>query len=73
MTEPKPGWSEADSHSFVDIGDVAVPSRAEQLSMLLSLIPADADEEFLTADICCGEGMESGVASAFCPSLPFTP
>jgi len=57
VTEPKPGWSEADSRSFVDIGDVAVPSRAEQLSMLLSLIPADADEEFLTADICCGEGI----------------
>jgi SAM-dependent methyltransferase len=56
MTQAEDRWTEADSRTFIDIADVAVPGRAEQLQMLLALVPADRDEPFLAAEICCGEG-----------------
>ena len=59
MNQRPSNWTEADSHTFLDIGEVAVPSRAEQLAVLLSLVPAQHDEAFNAADLCCGEGVFS--------------
>ena len=56
---PTPRWTEADSATFLDIADVAVPGRREQMDVLLSLIPAAEDDAFLTADLACGEGLFS--------------
>ena len=55
MDQRPSNWTEADSHTFLDIGEVAVPSRAEQLEVLLSLVPAQRDEAFAAVDLCCGE------------------
>jgi tRNA (cmo5U34)-methyltransferase len=57
MTETQRGWTEADSRTFIDLADVAVPGRAEQSQMLLSLVPARQDEGFQGVELCCGEGI----------------
>jgi trans-aconitate methyltransferase len=56
VNDSSPAWSEANSRTFIDIADVAVPDREEQLEVLLSLVPAASDEAFGAADVCCGEG-----------------
>ncbi|HEU4760458.1 MAG TPA: class I SAM-dependent methyltransferase [Dehalococcoidia bacterium] len=56
---PPSGWTEADSRTFLDIADVAVPGRREQMEVLLSLVPAAPDEAFTAVDLCCGEGLLS--------------
>jgi trans-aconitate methyltransferase len=50
-------WTEPDSEAFTDIADVAVPSRREQLAVLLSLIPAADNDAFEAVDLGCGEGL----------------
>lgn len=50
-------WTEADSRQFLDLADVAVPGRREQLEVLLSLVPASESEAFLLADLGCGGGV----------------
>ena len=57
MSENPDRWSEADSRTFIDLADVAVPGRREQLEMLLSLLPALPGEPFTAADLGCGEGI----------------
>jgi ubiquinone/menaquinone biosynthesis C-methylase UbiE len=57
MTQPEDRWSEADSRTFIDIANVAVPGRAEQFEMLLSLVPATPGEAFQAVELCCGEGI----------------
>ena len=56
MADPPANWTEADSRIFLDIADVAVPGRREQMEVLLSLVPAQRDEAFAAVDLCCGEG-----------------
>jgi len=56
MDQRPSNWTETDSQTFLDIGEVAVPSRDEQLEVLLSLVPAQRDEAFTAVDLCCGEG-----------------
>ncbi|MBI2912742.1 MAG: class I SAM-dependent methyltransferase [Chloroflexi bacterium] len=56
MDQRPSNWTEADSHTFLDLAEVAVPSRDEQLEVLLSLVPARPDEAFAAVDLCCGEG-----------------
>jgi len=56
MADPQSGWSESTSRTFIELADVAVPARAEQMEVLLSLVPARADEPFAAADLACGEG-----------------
>lgn len=56
MNDSSSAWSEQDSLDFIDLAHVAVPGRREQMEVLLSLIPAGADEEFRAVDVCCGEG-----------------
>ncbi len=63
---PPSGWTEADSHTFLHLADVAVPGRREQMEVLLSLVPAAPDEPFAAVDLCCGEGLVSaGILERF--------
>ena len=57
MAEPEATWSEEDSRTFIDLADVAVPGRREQMDVVLSLVPAAEDDEFAVADLACGEGL----------------
>ena len=49
-------WTEADSEAFQAFGDVAVPSRVEQIEALCALIPASADESFTAVELAAGGG-----------------
>lgn len=63
MTET---WSEADSRQFLDLAEVAIPGRREQMDVLMSLLPAVPSEEFRFAELGCGEGLlASRVLEAF--------
>lgn len=49
------GWTEDTSRVYLDLADVAIPNRREQVDVLLSLVPATASE-FTIVDVCCGDG-----------------
>src|SRR3990170_6207582 len=57
MTDEPGVWTESDSRDFIDLADIAVPGRDEQMKMLLSLVPATAGETFEAAELACGEGI----------------
>jgi tRNA (cmo5U34)-methyltransferase len=57
MDERTPGWDEADSHEFIDLGRFFVPDREEQIAAVLDMIPEPGDG--LLVDLCCGEGLLS--------------
>lgn len=60
------GWSESDSHTFVDRAALFVPSRDEQIETLRSLIPAEKDETFSVVELGAGDGALAGsVLEAF--------
>ena len=42
---------------FIDLAEIFVPGRAEQVSALLDLIPARADERFTIVELASGEGI----------------
>ena len=56
MNETSNQWSEGDSETFLDLGEIFVPGRAEQMAALLDLIPARADEQFTIVELASGEG-----------------
>ena len=49
-------WTEADSAQFLSFSDVITPSRREQMSMLVSLIPGEPDEGFQVVELGHGGG-----------------
>ncbi len=51
------GWSEADSHAFLDMGEVFVPDRDEQIRTLCALVPAHRDEAFTAVELGAGAGV----------------
>jgi len=53
------GWAEDNSQFFIDFGEVVTPSRAEQMSMAASLVPAQESEQFVAVDLACGAGLLS--------------
>ncbi|HET9210512.1 MAG TPA: class I SAM-dependent methyltransferase [Thermoanaerobaculia bacterium] len=53
----QPGWDEANSRDFIDLGRFFVPEREEQIAAVLGLIPDLGDG--LLVDLCCGEGLLS--------------
>lgn len=59
MMNERPGWEEADSQLFIELGDLVVPSRDEQARLICDLIPAEPGEHFMGVDIGCGEGLLS--------------
>jgi len=53
----QPGWDEADSREFIDLGRFFVPDREQQIETILGMIPEPGDG--LLVDLCCGEGLLS--------------
>lgn len=51
-----PNWSEDDSLLYQNIASVAVPARAEQLAVLLALLPFKVDDSFRAVEIGAGQG-----------------
>jgi tRNA (cmo5U34)-methyltransferase len=60
MTDSANRWEESASQLFIDFGEAFTPSRAEQAEMMVSLVPASGDEEFVAVDLACGAGWLSG-------------
>ena len=56
MNETSNQWNEGDSEIFLDLGEIFVPGRAEQMATLLGLIPARTDEGFTVVELASGEG-----------------
>lgn len=50
-------WSEGDSAKFIDLADLFVPARAEQLTTLVGLMPANKDEAFQVVELGAGAGV----------------
>ena len=57
MNETSNQWSEGDSEIFIDLGEIFVPGRTEQMNALLDLIPTRADEHFTIVELASGEGV----------------
>lgn len=57
MSDHRTTWSEEATTDYLDASPVAVPSRAEQLAVILTLLPFDRDEAFTVAELGCGEGL----------------
>ncbi len=49
-------WSETESNLFLNLAEIFVPSRAEQTSVLLQLIPAETNEACTIVELAAGEG-----------------
>src|SRR5260370_40231402 len=53
---PQGQWSETDSNLFLNVAEIFVPARAEQVSTLLQLVPAQANETFTAVELGAGDG-----------------
>jgi trans-aconitate methyltransferase len=49
-------WTEADSATYREISDVAVPRRAEMTQALVAVAPFDRDEPFRIVELGSGDG-----------------
>jgi tRNA (cmo5U34)-methyltransferase len=58
MTDRRAVWSEAESRTYRDLSDYAVPERERQVAILTTLVCA-AQAEGDVLDLCCGEGLLS--------------
>ncbi|GAC1591548.1 MAG: hypothetical protein NVS4B1_36680 [Ktedonobacteraceae bacterium] len=54
---PANQWNEDNSTTFLDLGEILVPKRAEQTQALLQLIPARPDETFTIVELAAGGGI----------------
>jgi tRNA (cmo5U34)-methyltransferase len=59
VTDPELQWTEGDSTLYQKIAPVAVPARAEQLAVILSLLPFETDQPVHVVEIGAGEGILS--------------
>jgi tRNA (cmo5U34)-methyltransferase len=50
-------WSEQDSTTFIDLAEIFVPARREQINTLIELIPAEGDERFTMVELASGAGI----------------
>ena len=55
MSSEELGWSVTESDSFIECADVFVPSRSEQISIIIDLLSC-LDDGGDIIDLCCGEG-----------------
>jgi len=53
---PQGQWSETTSNLFLNVAEIFVPARAEQVSTLLQLVPAQANETFTVVELGAGDG-----------------
>jgi SAM-dependent methyltransferase len=59
-------WTEADSRLYQALAAVAVPDRAEQMAVLLTLLPMGSEETGRVVELGCGEGrLASAILSAY--------
>ena len=49
-------WTEADSATYSEISDVAVPRRLEMMRALIAAVPLGHDESFRIVELGCGDG-----------------
>src|SRR5437660_5942776 len=49
-------WSEDNSVDFLELGELFVPGRREQLTTLVDLVPANNDETFTVVELGAGAG-----------------
>ena len=49
-------WTEADSSTYREIADIAVPRREEMLQALIAAVPFAADDTFRIVELGSGEG-----------------
>ncbi len=64
-------WTEAASAKFIDMADVYVPMREEQVRTLVDLIPARADESFTVVELGAGGGALAGAVLAAFPQCHY--
>lgn len=60
-------WDEEDSLVYQQMAAVAVPARAEQMAVLVALLPFGRDDAFRVVDIGAGEGALSAAVLACYP------
>ena len=59
-------WTETDSSTYTEIGDVAVPRRAEMMQRIVAAVPFARDEAFRIVELGCGDGrLASELLGAF--------
>jgi tRNA (cmo5U34)-methyltransferase len=59
-------WTETDSSTYTEIGDVAVPRRAEMMQRIVAAVPFARDEPFGIVELGCGDGrLASELLAAF--------
>lgn len=56
MTDEQEKWTEENSQLYREIATVAVPARAEQIAILLSLLPFGQNDSFRAVEVGSGEG-----------------
>ena len=62
----KTGWSEENSHLFIDYGRYLVPERDYQMHIITALL-SYLDGDCVTLELCCGEGL---LAESLLDSFP---
>jgi tRNA (cmo5U34)-methyltransferase len=72
MTDPQNQWTEEDSQRYQEIAAVAVPARAEQIAVLLTLLPFNQHDSFRAVEVGCGEGILSEVLLTCFPNATVT-
>jgi hypothetical protein len=65
--DPRPdGWTEENSTRFLDMADVYVPLRGQQIATMVGLVPAQPDEPFTMVEMAAGGGaLARAVLAAF--------
>src|SRR5919197_1302950 len=67
-------WNEADSSTFREIADVAVPRRAEMIQALVAVVPFDRSESFRIVELGSGDGrLAAALLEAFGPRAGVRP
>jgi tRNA (cmo5U34)-methyltransferase len=63
---PGEGWSEETSTHFLDMADIYVPWRNEQIATMVGLIPAQPEDAFTVVEMAAGGGaLARAVLQAF--------
>lgn len=70
--DPQQSWNEDDSSLFRRLADIAVPSRAEQIATLLTLMPFAQDDLFHVVELGCGTGGLAWAILDFFPNARLT-
>lgn len=63
---PNARWTEDSSQVYQELASVAVPARAEQIAVLLTLLPFKRDADFRVVELASGEGyLSAAILTAF--------